>query len=395
MFLIDAPYVSNYLKRSLAAFDIPVVKTAYAEKALQEYEVTFITEAEAVKVYQQDPQAQFYTNSENALDWILEHLPGHGLAQKVGNVKDKLRFREMLVDLHPDYFYRGYPPSELSRLDPKELPFPVILKPSVGFFSLGVQRINSENEWATALKNLDGLSKSYAGIYPSGVLDNSMFVVEAVIPGVEFAVDCYFDEAGQVVILNMMKHLFASGEDVNDRVYVTSASIMEEYLAPVKDYLNQLGSCFELMNFQAHIEIRIDQDEIVAIEINPLRFGGWCSTADLAQYAWNLNLYEAVTTGYRPDWNQRIKHDPDGVYALVVLNNSTGVSGAEINSFDYDALLASVQEPLELRKTDYGKFPLFGFLMCRVAEGDLSELEKLLHSDLREFLQPLTLDSNS
>ena len=386
MFLIDAPFVSNYLKQTLARFNIPVIKTAYAEQALQGYAVKFISEVDAVQAYKQNPQRPFYTNSENALDWILQNFPTSELASTVASVKDKVRFREVLTELHPEYFYLGYPYPDLRKIDPKDLPFPVILKPSVGFFSLGVQRIEGRDQWVDALSNLDALISTYTGIYPSGVLDNSVFVVEAVISGEEFAVDCYFDEQGQVVILNMMKHLFASGDDVNDRVYITSSSIMEQYLASVQDYLNKLGLLFKLKNFQAHIEIRIDHGEMAAIEINPLRFGGWCSTADLAQYAWKMNLYEVLIKGFKPDWDQLIKRDPDGVYALVVLNNSTGVPDDEITSFNYDALLRSVQEPLELRKMEFSKYPLFGFLMCKVPEGDLSELERLLHSDLKEFI---------
>lgn len=39
-----------------------------------------------------------------------------------------------------------------------------------------------------------------------------------------------FNRDGKPVILNMMKHIFASGKDVNDRVYITSKEIVEQYL---------------------------------------------------------------------------------------------------------------------------------------------------------------------
>ena len=384
MFLIDGPYVSEYLKQTLQNLRIPVIQTAYAEKALKNYKVKFVSEREAVQAF--DANSEFYTNSENALDWILTKFPSSGLAQIVTQVKDKVRFRDVLAEIHPAYYYQGTPFSELRNLDPESIPFPVILKPSVGFFSLGVQRVIDNTQWTNALSQLDNLTLSYEGIYPTGVLDNSIFILEEVIPGEEFAVDCYFDDQGQVVILNMMKHLFASGDDVNDRVYITSSAIIEQYLNPIQAYLNKLGSLFNLKNFQSHIEIRIDHDQIAAIEINPLRFGGWCSTADLAQYAWGMNIYEALIAKIIPAWPQLIQRDPSEVFALIVLNNSTGVPGKEIASFDYDGLLRRVQNPLELRKTDFTKFPLFGFIMCRVPGNDLSELEGLLHSDLAEFI---------
>ncbi|NQV41198.1 MAG: ATP-grasp domain-containing protein [Candidatus Marinimicrobia bacterium] len=384
MFLIDGPYVSDYLKQTLQNLKIPIIQTAYAQQALAGYEVKFVTERQAVQAF--DVQSEFYTNSENALEWILSQFPSSALAVTIGQVKDKVRFRDVLSELHPAYYYRACPYSELEKFDPDSIPFPIILKPSIGFFSLGVQRIEDKKQWKSTLSKLDELIGSYEDIYPTGVLDNNTFIVEAVIPGDEFAVDCYYDDQGQVVILNMMKHLFASGDDVNDRVYVTSAAIVEQYLTPIQRYLNQLGSLFNLKHFQAHIEIRINHDEIAAIEINPLRFGGWCSTADLAQYAWGMNIYEALVTKSKPDWTELVLRAPSRVYALIVLNNSTGVPGTEIVNFDYDRLLENIQNPLELRKTDFTRFPLFGFLMCQVPANNLFELERLLHSDLSEFI---------
>ncbi len=386
MFIIDEPYVSDFLKQTLQKHKIPVIKTAYAESVLQKYSINFVSEGQAIQAYEHNPELQFFTNSENALDWIFKNFPSSSLATKIRNVKDKVCFRDHIAEMHPQYYYQGCPYSELETINPADLPYPIILKPSVGFFSLGVQRIDSPDQWAAALADMDDMTRGFAGIYPSGVLNNSVFVIEAIIPGDEFAVDCYFDEAGEVVILNMMKHMFASGDDVNDRVYITSSKIVQQYLSPIENYLNSLGSVFKLTNFQAHIEIRIHDDEIAAIEINPLRFGGWCSTADLAQYAWGLNLYDVLVNKVKPDWGQLIKRDRSRTYALIVLNNSTGTPGNLIQRFDYEGLLENFSKPLELRKTDFHKFPLFGFLMCSVADGEMGELEFILHSDLKAFI---------
>jgi hypothetical protein len=386
MFLIDAPFVSEYLKHTLQSLKTSVVQTAFAAEELQGYDICFISESDAIKAYHENRSLEFYTNSENALDWILTNFPSSELAKTLGQIKDKVRFRDVLSAIHPDYYYQGCPYSELNTLDPESIPFPIILKPSIGFFSLGVQRIDDKTQLVNTLSTLDSMTSSYEGIYPAGVLDNTTFILEAVIPGEEFAIDCYYDGKGQVVILNMMRHLFASGDDVNDRVYITSSDIIAQHLLPIQTYLNTLGSLFKLKNFQAHIEVRIHNNDIKAIEINPLRFGGWCSTADLAQYAWGMNLYQMLTTKKVPDWDQLIQREPQKVFALVVLNNSTGIPGKKIASFDYDKLLKSVTAPLELRRTDFSKFPLFGFLMCHVPADDPSELEELLHSDLTEFV---------
>ena len=387
MFLIDGPYVSDYLKQTLTELKIPVIQTEQSEAYLAGLDIHFISEAAARKILKANPQEQIYTNSENALEWIYHHLADTDLAQTIQRVKDKILFRQTLVDLHPDYFFKGVRLQELHKIDPATLPFPLILKPAVGFFSLGVQSIKNEAAWNLHLASLDQTIKASEGLYPEGVLDHSAFIIEAVLEGDEFAIDCTFDAQGQVIILNMMKHLFASESDVNDRVYITSAKIMDQYLPPIQTYLDRLGARFKLRNFPAHIEIRIKANgEITPIEINPLRFGGWCSTPDLAQYAWDMNIYDCLVNKTWPDWSIKTQHNRETVYALVVLNNSTGTVGSKIKSFNYESLLEGVRTPFELRRTDFNAYPVFGFLMCSVPEDDFSELTTLLHSDLKAFI---------
>jgi len=366
-----------------------VIQTSYAAEVLTGYRIQFISQKDAMDSLRDDPERRIFTNSENALEWILSRFPDSQLSRTIASVKDKVQFRKQLEQMHPDYFYHGSVYGDLASIDPDRIPFPIILKPAVGFFSLGVQRVEDKSQWAQVLKDLEKQRQSYAGIYPPGVLNQERFTLEAVIPGEEFAVDCYFDARGEVVILNMMKHWFASETDMNDRVYITSTAVMEQYLSPVEDYLNRLGQRFNLKHFQAHIELRITGKEVAPIEVNPLRFGGWCSTADLAWYAWGMDLYHALAEEVRPVWETLIQREPGYTYALIVLNNSTGFSGNEIASFDYEALLKDVSEPLELRRTDFKTYPLFGFLMCRVPADDHRQLEHLLHSTLREYITPV------
>jgi hypothetical protein len=184
-----------------------------------------------------------------------------------------------------------------------------------------------------------------------------------------------------------MKHIFSSGTDVNDRVYITSKEIIENYKNPIATFLSEIGKRAGLRNFPAHVEVRIDENGFIApIEVNPLRFGGWCSTPDLAWHAFGINLYEYLFQQKQPDWKLILK-DKDGVvFSNIVLNNSTGIEGKNILSFDYEKLLADFEKPLELRKADFGKFPLFGFLFCETRKQNMQELERILMSDLKEYV---------
>ena len=105
---------------------------------------------------------------------------------------------------------------EIQQLDPDKLNFPFVIKPSVGFFSIGVHVIRNRSEWEMALMELN--PEKLKTIYPRNVLDTTIFIMEEYIEGEEYAIDCYFNHTGEVVILNILHHKFLSGSDTSDRV---------------------------------------------------------------------------------------------------------------------------------------------------------------------------------
>jgi hypothetical protein len=293
----------------------------------------------------------------------------------------------LIRDLFPDFFYKGVSLEALESIDISGFPLPFIIKPAVGFFSLGVYKVENYADWIEIVKTIKRDIDLIKDLYPPEVLHTGEFIVEECINGDEFAIDCYFNEDGNPVVMNIMKHIFSSGADVNDRVYVTSKAIIENYLNPITKFLSEIGKRAGLTNFPAHVEVRIDENGIVApIEVNPLRFGGWCSTPDLAWHAYGINLYEYLFQHKEPDWSSILQAKDGAVFSNIVLNNSTGIKGKNIQSFDYKKLLSDFEKPLELRKADYSKFPLFGFLFCETRQQNMQELDRILMSDLKEYV---------
>jgi hypothetical protein len=88
----------------------------------------------------------------------------------------------------------------------------------------------------------------------------------------------------------------------------------------------------------------------------------------------------------KPDWNKILQREDDAFYSLILLGNSTGFSAKEIKKFNYDKLLSGFSEPLELRKIDHHEFPLFGFLFAKTIQEHREELDKILVSDLKEYV---------
>jgi len=386
VFILDEPYVSDYLRDVVVDSGLPVLKTPLAMQRLGDTDARLLSSAEFAQKAQ-ETGARLYANSENAIGWIAENLAETDLPRQIAALKDKVRFREMLAGMYPEYVFREVAFDELDSVNVAELPKPFVIKPAVGFFSLGVHVVESDEAWPGVVAAIRADVARSAELYPQQVLEMDRFIIEQVIEGEEFAVDAYFRADGQPVIVDIMTHLFASADDVSDRVYYTSSTLIERAREPLAEFLAEVGRLANLHDFPVHAELRIDSAGRVApIEINPMRFGGWCA-ADMAWWAWGFNPYEHYLNDTEPDWERICGEHRGEVCSLIVADIPADVNLASIESVDYEAFLARFSEPLDLRRTDFNCQPVFAFLFTKVAEEDMSELEAVLHADLRQYLR--------
>ncbi|PLX02687.1 MAG: ATP-grasp domain-containing protein [Marinilabiliales bacterium] len=387
MILIDKPYVSDYLIKTIKDFKLQIIATKTAREMINDDSLNWINEIEAIKILENNPKHILYSNSENSINWVEHNLTKTKLPERIKLFKDKILFRELLKDEYPQFYFLGVKYQELRDINPKELNYPFIIKPAVGFFSIAVHKVNSKNEWQSVLDEIDSEMEKLVTAYPKEVIDGNNFIIEEIIPGEEYAVDCYFNDDGEVIILNIMKHVFSSDDDVYDRVYSTSKEIIQDNYDQIHKYIGNIGRKAKIKNFPAHIELRIDSNNSInAIEVNPMRFGGWCTSADLSWHAFQINTYDYVVNSKVPDWNELLKGKEGKKYSLIVLNNSSGIKEEEIKYFDYDLLLKDFSKPLEIRKTDYVNFTIFGFLFLETDENSEDELNEILNSNLRKYI---------
>ncbi|MBN2161524.1 MAG: ATP-grasp domain-containing protein [Pontiellaceae bacterium] len=386
MFFIDKPFVSDFLKSTLKEYQIPVVEMPQTA-ALQLFPGTLLISPEQAMARFQGSGEPVYMNSENAIGWLAQHDAFAALSARIELFKDKAAFRRLMQPVYPDFWFREVSLNELPSLDISEFLFPFIIKPSVGFFSLGVHYVATPEEWPETVSAIQKELKEAQGMYPPEVMNAETLILEECIEGEEYAVDAYFDADGNPVVLGILKHVFSSADDVSDRVYMTSGSVFEENLGPFTAFLQSVGKRSGVKAFPIHVELRKDAAGMIRpIEINPMRFGGWCTTADLTHHAFGINPYVCLAQQIKPDWPALLARQSDDLFALIVLDNSTGVAGAAIASFDYDALLSRFEKPLELRRTNVAAYQVFGFLMTQTRPDHAEELTAILHSDLTEFI---------
>ena len=277
-------------------------------------------------------------------------------------------------------------PAQIKDFDVATVKKPFVIKPTVGFLSLGVYTIYSDSDWAKAVEIISSEMAEVESMFPHEVLDVNKFILEEYIEGVEYAFDAYFDKDGKPVIVNVLKHLFASADDVSDRLYITSKEIVMEYKDKFQAFLEDVGNILHIKNIPIHVEVRVNGDRIVPIEVNPMRFAGFCTT-DIAYYAYGINPYEYYIEQKVPQWDEILKDKEGKIYSVVILDKPRDINAKDIKSFDFDGVLAGFEKTLEVRRMDIKRYPVFGFIFAETRADNFGELDRALKSNLREFIK--------
>ena len=384
MILLDKPYVSELLINTIIQSKYKIVGTAIAREIASGLEDNILDNQNAVEHYNSKPL--IYSNSENSINWINKFLVDTKLPEQISLFKNKAKFREVLKELYPEFKFQKYQLNELLQLNAEEIEFPAIIKPAVGFFSMGIYIVENANEFRDAIVKLEIELNVIKDLYPTEVMDSSEFLIEEIIPGNEYAVDTYFDANGNPVILNIYEHVFSSGKDVADRIYFTSEKVFSETYDKFLSELQGIGKKTNISNFPMHIEFRITpQGQVIPIESNPLRFAGWCM-ADMSYYAWGINPYEYFFEGKVPNWNEILKDRKGKQYNVIIADIPREISLDSIEGINYQKFENDFENLLHIHRTDYSTYPVFAFAFSETNIYNDDEINKFLYSDLREYI---------
>ena len=143
MIILSKPYVSDFLVETIKKNNFAVLDNDIARQYFDEKYLT--STKDAIKKYEDGEL--FYTNSENSIDWISQNLKNSPLEKYIRICKDKILFRKTISALYPDYKFLEIKLKDIININSDILPYPCILKPSVGFLSFGVYPVNNKQEW--------------------------------------------------------------------------------------------------------------------------------------------------------------------------------------------------------------------------------------------------------
>ena len=395
MFVVEQPFASDFFFRSLEKLQAPVLRGA----AVEEYNVAnrnlnLVSDKEFVEYYRKIPEP-LYCNSENGLSRVATLLPDAPFVRLAELFKNKAKFRQAVAPLYPNFAFREVGLTELQTLRYEDLPRRLVIKPSVGFLSVGVRFVESSEDWERVRAEILRESAADSADFPREVVDLTRYLIEETIDGEEIAVDAYLDAQGRAVVLNVLRHPFASATDVRDRIYTTSKKFVRRLLPTLETTLAQIGATAVNaldttldVAFPLHAEFRVAADgSLVPIEINPGRFAGW-HTTELAFYAYGVDLYEMLARGLRPDWNQILAdaETDDAVSFFAIFETPRTLASADANadaSFDYDALSREFSTLFELRQIDWRRRPLAAIAFAQTT--DPHELDRVLALDVERL----------
>ena len=382
MLILEKPFVSELLIDTIVQNDWPVLGNQTVEESEIEEGAFDIIPSEIAKNYylaQEFPL--IYSNSELAHTWVLKNLPDSNLSSYINVFKDKIEFRNLLKDMFPDFYYKGVNLEDLKNIKPEELHFPVVVKPSIGFYNIGVYCVKEVKEWGNVISKLEKEMRQAALTYPGQQLSSSKFIIEEFIKGEEYSIDAYYDRDGEPVILNIFQHPTCNDFEINNRIYLTSTGIMIKYLAKFGLLLREIGQLKNIKNLSVHVELRVSEDgKIIPIEINPMRFSTWCA-ADIAKYIWGINVYECFFNQEMPDWNEIFANASKDVFYYSIADVPKGVN---VNGFNYEKYLSNFSNILELRRVDYSLNPIFALIFGATKRKE--EVVQILSLNIKDYI---------
>lgn len=383
MIILDDFYVSKRMVRYLEESGQAVLESEMSKQIRdQGAKLNIVPESEAIT--RVNAGERLYAMSESHFDWVKQHITRQNILHGLNLCKDKELMRRTLAPLYPDYYFESVDAKELLSMSYPGQHAPFVLKPSVGFLSLGVYLIHNETEWNQALEDIRENQTHWAQWYDASVVQSQRFILESLIEGTEYALDAYFDDEGKPHLLNILRHDFANDQDASDRLYYCSRAIMEEKREIMFDFLQKSNELAGMRDFPVHAEVRECKGQIIPVEFNAMRFAGLGST-EISNMAFGFFTFDQYLAGSEPDWQQCFEHSGNELYCLSALNPPSGTPAG--TRMDYERFWSKWQQPIDIDHFDYDATGTFGFFFWKTDPNDDTERRAMLEDDLSEYLQ--------
>ena len=263
-------------------------------------------------------------SSESVIDIVKQHTVSTSKNNATTLLKDKVKFRETIATIYPDYTFLKTTIDELPQLKVNKK---MVVKPRKGFFATAIHFIDENTDLTQVADKIDQELSRNKKVFDESILSSSELLVEDFIEGKEYAVDMYYDAHGQVQLLNMYYHAEPVHPEYVHMLYYSSKEVFDDIQDKVVDFYNRLNETLQVVNYPIHGEFKLTPDgRLIPIEMNPLRVGGM-GLGNMMYWAIGINPYEHMMKGTSPDW-EKIWDMPEhskSIYAYIIAYNGNNV----------------------------------------------------------------------
>jgi hypothetical protein len=302
----------------------------------------------------------------------------------IDNFRNKYNFRKNLAHLYPDFFYDK---TNLNDLINYKFRFAhnakFIAKPMIGFMGAAARVIRKDSDLQKIVQEMKEELAKFAQLYPN-IFSTDVVIEEYIEGGDEYAVDMYYDEQGEPIIINIYCHPQAKRQEYLQMLYYTNKKVFDQYYLLVKDFFHVFNKKINIRSFPIHAEFKLDLNKnLVPIEFNPCRFGGM-GLADLTYYAFGFHPVKAFFDNFSPDWNSIWNQHPEENFCWILGYNTADldIKNAVPNHNKFKEMLPKPSKLLAYEKLDHLKSP--GFALAYLSFKQESGIEDILSIEFND-----------
>ena len=317
--------------------------------------------------------------SETSIETIASRIDTNR-ANAIQKLKDKFAFREILSKIYPNYEYRLIKAIDIQYLSVSEK---MIIKPIKGCFGTAVRIIEPNTDFKKLSLDLSNELLKNGKVFSESVLSKDDFIVEQYIEGEEYAVDMFYNAAGEPCIVNIYHHPMPNNKAYLHMIYISSKEVFDEIYDKAKTFFIELNKILGVTNFVIHSEFKLNTHHLVPIEMNPMRFGGM-GLGNLVYHSLGINPYMYYLTDTEPVWQNIWEGNESNIFTFFIAYNSENKSVLEFNP-NREKLKRQFTQILLEHIFDYQKQLAFAIYCLRETDENITKLLKIEFDDYFEI----------
>ena len=316
--------------------------------------------------------------SETSIEIIANRIDANR-ANAIQKLKDKFAFREILSKIYENYEYRLIKATDIEHLSVSEK---MVIKPIKGCFGTAVRIIEPSTDFKQLSLDLNNELLKNGSVFSESVLSKDDFIVEQFIEGEEYAVDMFYNSKGEPCIVNIYHHPMPNNKAYLHMIYYSSKEVFDKIYDKAKIFFIELNKISGVTNFVMHSEFKMNERDLIPIEINSMRFGGM-GLGNLVYHSLKINPYMYYLNDIEPDWQNIWNGIEDNIFTFFIAYNSENKS---VNEFkpNREKLKRQFTQVLLEHNFDYQKQLAFAIYCLRETEENIAQLLKIEFDDFFE-----------